>query len=84
MNHGWIDGTVTLENDKILNFISKKYFDWSQTENYYKTGISQRLIPFILPLLSAIIVQFLNKQTLEPQPHPVYKYSENQKKHSLS
>ncbi|MGE5604904.1 MAG: aminotransferase class I/II-fold pyridoxal phosphate-dependent enzyme [Bacteroidota bacterium] len=35
----WMDGTVTLvdENDKILNFISKKYFDWSQTENYFKT-----------------------------------------------
>lgn len=35
----WMDGTVTLldENSKIVNIIPKKYFDWANTGNYYKT-----------------------------------------------
>lgn len=35
----WMDGTVTLVNDedKIINFIEKKNFEWDKVGQYYKT-----------------------------------------------
>ncbi len=58
----WMDGTVTVvdKNEDIVSFIPKKSFDWSSTEDYYKTvniykfskEFSSR---FYLPFLEAYI-----------------------------
>jgi histidinol-phosphate/aromatic aminotransferase/cobyric acid decarboxylase-like protein/choline kinase len=88
----WMDGTVTLldENDRILNFIPKKYFDWAQTGSYYKTvniykfskGFSKNCY---LPFLSAYVATMGRNEYYE-QVLRVITYLENSdlKAHKLT